>query len=127
MLEFVTPCPCPPFCTFITSCKIRQDRCQDIRYIDQKTAVNAISVLYYFSDSIRLKSLPFDKRTTATNNRRTIIILLKSTHVIYNKGELYKTNGKNNTEYEPFYTQAKCISTLNKVCYAMLRYINTNT
>ena len=81
--------PCPPFCTFITSCKIRQDTCQDMPYTDQKTAVS-ISVLYDFSDSIGLRSLPFDKRTTATNNRRTIIILLKSTHVIYNKSELYK-------------------------------------
>ena len=95
--------PCPPFCTFITSCKIRQDTCQDMPYTDQKTAVS-ISVLYDFSDSIGLKSLPFDKRTTATNNRRKIIILLKSTHVIYNKGELYKKkNGTNNIEYEPFY------------------------
>ena len=58
-------------------------------YIDQKTAVS-VSVLYDFSDSIRLKSLPFDKRTTATDNRHTIITLLKSTHVIYNKGELSK-------------------------------------
>ena len=67
-------------------------------YTDQKTAVS-ISVLYDFSDSIGLRSLTFDKRTTATNNRRKIIILLKSTHVIYNKGELYnKKNGTNNIE-----------------------------
>ena len=62
-------------------------------YTDQKTAVS-ISVLYDFSKNIGLKSLPFDKRTTATNNRGTIIILLNSTHVIYNKDELDKKMGQ---------------------------------
>ena len=80
--------PARRFAHFKTSCKIRQDTCQDMPYIDQTTAVS-ISALYDFSDSIRLKSLPFNKRKRATNNRRTIIILLKNAHVIYNNSKLH--------------------------------------